>query len=108
MQGFLDLIIKVFGYISAPGASVMMPVIVFILGIALGAPAGRALRAGLIVGVGFIGLNLVTGLLGGALGPAVQAMVGKYDLTMDAVDIGWVPAAAIAFASQIGALIIPV
>jgi PTS system galactitol-specific IIC component len=27
---------------------------------------------------------------------------------MDAVDIGWVPAAAIAFASQIGALIIPV
>jgi PTS system galactitol-specific IIC component len=86
----------------------MMPVIIFILGIILGAPVGRALRAGLIVGVGFIGLGLVTGLLGGALGPAVQAMVSKYGLTMDAVDIGWVPAAAIAFASRIGSFIIPV
>jgi PTS system galactitol-specific IIC component len=35
-------------------------------------------------------------------------MVKKYNLTMDAIDIGWVPAAAIAFASKIGALIIPV
>jgi PTS system galactitol-specific IIC component len=108
MQGFLSVIINVFNVIQAPGATVMMPVIIFILGIILGAPVGRALRAGLIVGVGFVGLNLVTGLLGGALGPAVQSMVGKYDLKMDAVDIGWVPAAAIAFASQIGALIIPV
>ncbi|MDR1389756.1 MAG: PTS galactitol transporter subunit IIC [Treponema sp.] len=108
MQGLLDVIIKVFNGIQAPGATVMMPVIIFIIGIILGAPVGKALRAGLIVGVGFVGLNLVTGLLGSALGPAVQAMVTKYELSMDAVDIGWVPAAAIAFASQIGALIIPV
>jgi PTS system galactitol-specific IIC component len=108
MQGFLDVVIKVFGIIQAPGATVVMPVIIFILGIILGAPVGRSLRAGLIVGVGFVGLGLVTGLLGGALGPAVQAMVAKYSLTMDAIDIGWVPAAAIAFASKIGALIIPV
>jgi PTS system galactitol-specific IIC component len=108
MQGFLSVVIKVFNVIQAPGATVMMPVIIFILGVILGAPVGRALRAGLIVGVGFVGLNLVTGLLGGALGPAVQSMVTRYSLTMDAVDIGWVPAAAIAFASQIGALIIPV
>ncbi|MDR0583914.1 MAG: PTS galactitol transporter subunit IIC [Treponema sp.] len=108
MQVFLSTIIKIFNVIQAPGATVMMPVIIFILGVVLGAPIGRALRAGLVVGVGFVGLNLVTGLLGGALGPAVQAMVAKYNLTMDAVDIGWVPAAAIAFASQIGALIIPV
>jgi PTS system galactitol-specific IIC component len=86
----------------------MMPVIIFILGVILGAPVGRALRSGLIVGVGFVSLGLVTGLLGSALGPAVQAMVSKYSLTMDAIDIGWVPASAIAFASQIGALIIPV
>ena len=108
MNGFVDLIIRVFGLISAPGATVMMPVIIFVLGLILGAPLGRAMRAGLIVGVGFVGLGLVTGLLGGALGPAVQAMVAKYNLTMDAIDIGWVPSAAIAFASRIGALIIPV
>jgi len=108
MEGFLNLIITAFGYISAPGATVMMPVIIFILGLILGAKPGRALRAGLIVGVGFVGLNLVVGLLGGSLGPAVQTMVDRFNLTMDAVDIGWVPSAAIAFASRIGALIIPV
>ena len=104
----LDAIIRIFNIIQSPGATVVMPVIIFLLGLIMGAPFGRSLRAGLIVGVGFVGLNLVTGLLGGALGPAVQAMVGKYNLTMDAIDIGWVPAAAIAFASKIGALIIPV
>lgn len=104
----MDAIINFFGTISGLGASVMMPIIIFILGICLGAPVGKALRAGLTVGVGFIGLNLVIGLLGGSLGPAVQAMVEKYNLSLDAIDIGWVPASAIAFASTIGSIIIPV
>lgn len=86
----------------------MMPIIVTVLGLLLGASFGRALRAGLTVGIGFVGLNMVVGLLGSSLGPAVQSMVTKYNLTLDAVDIGWVPAAAIAFASQIGTVIIPV
>ncbi|WP_246798184.1 PTS galactitol transporter subunit IIC [Alkalibacter rhizosphaerae] len=104
----VDVILSFFQFISNLGPSVMMPIIMLILGLALGAPFGKSLRAGLTVGVGFIGLGLVTGLLGGSLGPAVQEMVARYGLKLDAVDIGWVASAAIAFASQVGTFIIPI
>ncbi|MCX7614831.1 MAG: PTS sugar transporter subunit IIC, partial [Clostridiales bacterium] len=104
----MSYILGFFDFISKLGATVMMPIIMLVLGLILGAPFGKSLRAGLTVGVGFVGLNLVTGLLGGSLGPVVQAMVKAYGLTLDSVDIGWVASAAIAFASQVGSFIIPI
>ena len=104
----MEIILNFFNFISNLGATVMMPIIITILGLILGAPFGRALRAGLTVGVGFVGLNLVIGMLGSNLGPAVQTMIDKYGLSLDAIDIGWPAAAAIAFASSVGTFIIPV
>ncbi|KUO72662.1 MAG: hypothetical protein APF77_00540 [Clostridia bacterium BRH_c25] len=104
----MDLILGFFDFISKLGATVMMPIIMLVLGLALGASFGKSLRAGLTVGVGFVGLNLVTGLLGSSLGPTVQGMVDKFGLKLDAVDIGWVASAAIAFASDVGTFIIPI
>ncbi len=103
----MDLIIGFFDLIKAPGATVMMPVVICIFSLCMGVKFGKALRAGLIVGVGFVGLNTLIGMMGGELAPAVQAMVERFGLTLDAVDIGWVPSSAIAFASTIGAIIIP-
>lgn len=103
----MDVIIRFFDMIKAPGATVMMPVVIFIFSICMGVKVGKAIRAGLIVGVGFVGLNALIGMMGGELAPAVQAMVERFGLTLDAVDIGWVPSSAIAFASTIGAIIIP-
>ena len=92
---------EIINYIVGLGSSVMMPII-------MGAKPGKAIRAGLTVGVGFIGLNLVIGMLGGNLGPAVQQMVTNYGLSLTVIDVGWPAAAAIAFASQVGALVIPI
>ena len=39
------------------GATVMMPIIICVMGCILGAGFGKSLRAGLTVGIGFIGLN---------------------------------------------------
>ena len=103
----MDFIIQIFDFIKAPGATVMMPVVIFIFSLCMGVKPGKAIRAGLLVGVGFVGLNALIGMMGGELAPAVQAMVEKFGLTLDAVDIGWVPSSAIAFASTIGAIIIP-
>ncbi len=104
----LEYILVPFNFISGLGASVMMPIIVTLLGCILGAPFGRALRAGLTVGVGFVGLNLVIGMLGGNLGPAAQAMSANFGLSLDVMDVGWPAAAAIAFGSKVGVWIIPV
>ena len=51
----------ILNYIVDLGPQVMMPIIITIFGLILGAKFGKALRAGLTVGVGFIGLNLVIG-----------------------------------------------
>jgi PTS system galactitol-specific IIC component len=101
-------ILAFFGFISDLGPSVMMPIILFIMGLVLKAGFGKALRAGLTVGVGFIGLNLVIGMMGSNLGPAVQAMSERFGLQLSVIDVGWPAAAAIAFASRVGMVVIPV
>jgi PTS system galactitol-specific IIC component len=101
-------VIGFFGYVQNLGVSVVMPIILFAFGIILRAGVGKSLRAGLTVGVGFIGLNLVIGLMGDNLGPAVQQMSERFGLSLSVIDVGWPAAAAIAFASQVGAVAIPV
>lgn len=104
----MDFVLDIFNYIQALGPSVMMPIIICIFGLALGAKFGKSLRAGLTVGVGFIGLNLVIGALTGNLGPAVAQMVDRFGFSLSIIDVGWPAAAAISFASTVGLIIIPV
>lgn len=103
----MSAILGVFDFISGLGATVMMPIILTIFGIVLGAKPGKALRSGLTVGVGFVGLNLVIGAMGDSLAPAVQTMTTRFGLSLSTVDVGWPAAAAIAFGSKIGMIMIP-
>ena len=104
----MDAFLSVFSFISGLGVSVLMPIIIWILGMVLGAGVGKSLRAGLTVGIGFIGLNLVIGLLANNLGSAVQLMVDRFGLSLSVIDVGWPAAAAIAMASNVGMMIIPI
>ena len=67
-----------------------------------------ALKSGLKVGVGFIGLSIVTALLTSALGPALQKVVDIYGLQLKVFDMGWPAAASVAYNTAVGAFIIPV
>lgn len=98
----------VFSYIINLGASVMMPIIFTILGLLLGIKLGKALHSGLYVGVGFVGLSVVTSLLTGSLGPALSEVVKIYQLNLGIFDMGWPAAAAVAYNTAVGAFIIPV
>lgn len=99
---------QVFSYIIGLGAAVMMPVIFTVLGVCIGIKLGDALKSGLKVGVGFIGLSIVTALLTSALGPALQTVVDIYDLQLKVFDMGWPAAASVAYNTAVGAFIIPV
>ena len=99
---------QVFAYIIGLGAAVMMPVIFTILGVCIGIKLGDALKSGLKVGVGFIGLSIVTALLTSALGPALQTVVEIYGLQLKVFDMGWPAAASVAYNTAVGAFIIPV
>ena len=98
----------IFSYIIGLGAAVMMPVIFTVLGLCIGIRLGDALKSGLKVGVGFVGLSIVTALLTSALGPALDTVVGIYDLQLRVFDMGWPAAASVAYNTAVGAFIIPV
>ena len=93
-------VMSVIQYILDLGPSVMMPIIIFILSMVFGMGFAKSFRAGLIIGIGFIAINLVVGLMVGALGPATQAMITNYGLTMDVMDVGWPIGAAISFGTS--------
>ena len=98
----------IFSYIIGLGAAVMMPIIFTILGVCIGIKFSKALKSGLLVGVGFVGLSVVTGLLTSSLGPALSDVVDNYGLQLKVFDMGWPAAASVAYNTSVGAFIIPV
>lgn len=94
--------------VDALGATVLLPIMIFIFAIILGTKPGRAFRSAVVIGVAFIGINLIIGLMWGALSDVSQAMVTNLNIKRDIVDVGWPSAAAIAFGSDVGLWVIPV
>ena len=99
---------QVFKYIIDLGASVMMPVLFTIIGLCIGMKFGKALKSGLYVGVGFVGLNIVTKLLTDNFTTPLDTMCQLYDWSLRVFDMGWPAAAAVAYGTAVGALIIPI
>lgn len=97
LESFVDL-----------GAVIVLPILIFIFGIVLGAKWGKAFVSALTVGIGFIGLNLVIELLTNNLGPAAQEMVERFGLNLTVIDVGWPAAAAISYGTVLGTLAIPI
>ncbi|MCD4533819.1 PTS galactitol transporter subunit IIC [Nocardioides sp. cx-169] len=94
-------------YINDLGAAVVLPVLIAVFAMALGQSFSRSVRSGVLIGVGFVGINLVIGLLGNSISPVAQALAGRLNVDLDIIDVGWPSSAAIAFGSQVGAVIIP-
>ena len=101
----MDTIKAIFDFLTGLGSPVMLPIIIFILGLILGQKIGRAFISAITVGVGFIGLGLVITLLFDALGPATAALVEATGIQLNALDVGWGVAAAIAFGTVVGSLV---
>lgn len=104
---------EIFAYVIGLGPAVMMPVIFTILGVSIGIKTSNALKSGLLVGVGFVGLGVVTALLTVDKAPAdfgfaLARMMETLDLKLKAFDLGWPAAADVAYSTAVGAFIIPV
>ena len=99
---------NVFNYIIQLGASVMMPIIFTIIGLCIGMKFGKALKSGLYVGVGFVGLGIITALLTDNFKDPLKAIESLFSLNLSVFDMGWPAAAAVAYNTAVGALIIPI
>ncbi|MBD5313767.1 MAG: PTS sugar transporter subunit IIC [Bacteroides sp.] len=99
---------QVFAYIISLGAAVMMPIIFLILGLCIGLGFNKSLMSGLKVGVGFIGLGIVTALLTDSMSDPLKTITDLYHLQLKVFDMGWPAAASVAYNTAVGAFIIPV
>src|SRR5574344_869107 len=99
---------QVFAYIIRLGAAVMMPILFTIIGLCIGMKFGKALKSGLYVGVGFVGLGIVTALLTNNFKDPLQAVEDIFNLNLNVFDMGWPAAASVAYNTAVGALIIPI
>jgi len=86
----------------------MMPCVVLALGLIFRLPFGRAFRAGLTVGFGFVGIGLIINLIFGNMGPVMESLIRDTGLRLAALEVGWPAAAAVAFGTRVGALIFAV
>ena len=97
-----------FSYINQMGAPVMMPILFTIIGLCIGLKFGKSLKSGLYVGIGFVGLGIVTALLTDRFNAPLEAFSNVFELDLSVFDMGWPAAAAVAYNTLIGALIIPI
>ncbi len=95
-------------YIIDMGASVMLPIVIAIISVCIGIKIGKAIRSGLMIGVGFVGLGLIVDLMNAELGPAAAQMSERFGLSLSVVDIGWPGASPMTWASNIATVAIPV
>lgn len=94
--------------VSGLGVTVLLPIVIFILALFFKIKAKKAFRSAVIIGIGFIGINLILGFFLNNLAPAASKMVKYTGVHLPILDVGWPAAAAIAFAGKVGLFVIPV
>lgn len=99
---------QIMQYILDLGPSVMLPIVIIILSLLLGMKVGDSFKAGLQIGIGFVGIGLVIGLMLDSIGPAAKAMAHTFDIQLNVIDLGWPGASPITWASQIALIAIPI
>ena len=104
----MDTLLASVQYVLGLGPTVILPIAIFLIAIIFKVPVGRAIRSAIIIGIGFVGINLVIGLLSQSLGPAAQQMVERFGLSLTIIDVGWPGAAAGSWASPVAAILIPI
>lgn len=100
--------LEIIQYVLGLGPTVILPIAIFFIGLFFRVKPGRAFQSAITVGIGFVGINLVIGLLSENLGVASQQMVERFGLELTVIDAGWPSAAAAAWASPVAAILIPI
>ena len=107
MNTFLQGAAFVINYIINMGASVMLPIIIAILSIIIGIKVGKAIRSGLMIGVGFVGMSLIVDMMNQYMGPAAQAMADRLGVSLSIVEVGWPGMSGVTWGSVVATIAIP-
>ncbi|MDD6348311.1 MAG: PTS sugar transporter subunit IIC [Lachnospiraceae bacterium] len=89
-------------FLDTFGATVLVPIIVFILALVIRVEAKKALRAAIYMAIGLTAFNLILGILWGELNTVMTLISQNTGKVFDVVDIGWPAGAAIVYNNALG------
>jgi galactitol PTS system EIIC component len=88
-------------------AYVMLPIIIFVLALAVRLPLQQALVSAVSLAAGFAGVFIAFNFFVANISPAVQQLSSVRGLNFAVLDVGWLPLAAITWASPLAVISIP-
>ncbi|MCX8722203.1 MULTISPECIES: PTS galactitol transporter subunit IIC [unclassified Lactobacillus] len=102
----MNWVINALNWISGLGPMVMMPIVIFVLGLIFRVKLGTLVKSSLTIGVGFAGVNIVINWFLQQVGPSVQAMVKHWGIQTSIMDVGWPARAAATWAFPLAAVVV--
>jgi len=103
----MDILGSVFSVLLSMGATVFVPLMIFVIAVALGVKAGKAFKGALLMACGYAGVFIIINYLFGAVFPAAQAMVTRTGVSLKVIDMGWPLTAALSYGTPAGTAILP-
>lgn len=109
MDQFFSTLKPFFDYLLSIGNIVLLPIIIFALAtLWFKQKPIEAFHSALLIGIGYVGISMVTSFLTANLGPAVQAMVNRFNLSFNVIDVGTAGSKFVAFGTPVGLAYIPI
>jgi len=107
MADFFAILEPIFNILLSMGATVFVPLMIFVVAVLLGVSMGKAFKGALLMACGYAGVFIVIGYLFGAVFPPAQAMVAVSGVSLTVIDMGWPLTAALSYATPVGTAILP-
>lgn len=102
----MQIVNSIMAFIRDMGASIMLPFLITLLGLYFGMNVLKAFRNGLMIGIGFIGINTILSVLIGAVSPITE-YYSNLGTGFTITDIGWQGMSAAAWASPFALIVVP-
>lgn len=104
----MQVLQNVVNFVLGLGSTLFMPLFMILVGLLVGMKFMDAFEAGLLLGVAFVSVNMVTSFLGGAITPTVNAFAQATGKEFECIDIGWTPCSAITWTWSYIFLLFPI
>ena len=105
----MQVIQTISNFLTGLGVPVLLPIVICVIALVLGAKFKKALVAGLTFGAAYIGLNLVIGLMLSTISPMCNIIMGYFNADKKTIlDVGWQVGSSIAYSTACGTLVIVV
>lgn len=103
----MTAVFNFFDWLNSLGATAMLPIVMFIMGLLFGVKPDQAIKSAIRVGIGIFGLNMMIGVAVENISPVANALAQSTGLQLPIIDGGVGVEILIAFTYKFAGLMIP-